>query len=225
MELVYAETVLTRNARMNAAMNPMMAQQGGMMQGAPGMPGAGPGMPGAGMMHPGMNQQQGGQMMMASQQLAQQTANAPGGLIMDPKQMMQLQQRNTGGNVGMSNDMKVSELFDYVRDRNQWLDQRFSEMDKRFERVDRNCGALVIWMDQSKKKDTAEREKGTKSTKNAAESGTDWRRIRKLEDQVDALQGQNERILELLERQQYRDPPAFRGGSTGFGTGGSPMRR
>eukprot|EP00392_Amoebophrya_sp_AT5.2_P007207 g7221.t1 len=139
--------------------------------------------------------------------------------------MMQLQQRNTGGNVGMSNDMKVSELFDYVRDRNQWLDQRFSEMDKRFERVDRNCGALVIWMDQSKKKDTAEREKGTKSTKNAAESGTDWRRIRKLEDQVDALQGQNERILELLERQQYRDPPAFRGGSTGFGTGGSPMRR
>ncbi|CAD7957645.1 unnamed protein product [Amoebophrya sp. A120] len=216
MELVYAEMVLARNARINAAMNPMAGPAGGQMMAGAMMPGMmAPGMMGPG--GPGGNPNQ--QMMLASQQLAQQTANAPGGLI-DPKAMLKSQQAlATGGSTGMSNDMKVTELFDYIRDRNQWLDQRFSEMDKRFERIDRNCGALVIFMDQSKKREAAqEKSAGASGKKNAGDSGTDWRRIRKLEDQVDALQSGNERILELLERTQYREPPVMR-------HPGSPSRR
>ena len=34
--------------------------------------------------------------------------------------------------------MSVTDLFDYLKDRNQWLDSRLSGMDRRFERIDRN---------------------------------------------------------------------------------------
>ncbi|CAD7955849.1 unnamed protein product [Amoebophrya sp. A25] len=197
MELVYAETLLARNQRINLAMNP---HQRGIDGAAGGVGAANALLAAAG----------GGQPAAAAQQAIMMQQQMAGGGVFDPKAMIRTQKEALAGG-GTTGDMRVTELFDYVRDRNQWLDQRFSEMDKRFERIDRNAGALVIWMDQSKKKEmTLEKSQAGKKPGDQKESGSDWRRIRKLEDQMDALQAQNERVLELLERTQYREPPIVR---------------
>ena len=40
-------------------------------------------------------------------------------------------------------EQKLTEMFEYVKERNRWMDQRMSDMDRRAERMDRNVSLLV----------------------------------------------------------------------------------
>merc|ERR1712061_169076 len=115
MELVYAEVMLGRNMRINAALDGALSGHG-----AGGHGGAGQQQGGA----PGMQQQQKPIQNGSSDEEGGFRGGGPG---MDSGELNTIIQAHLG------------RLFSYMRDRNDWLDQRMMEADKRFERIDRNA--------------------------------------------------------------------------------------
>lgn len=53
-------------------------------------------------------------------------------------------------------DTMIMELTEYVKDRLKWMDQRFAELDRKMERVDRN-NSLRLDKELENKKDSGKR--------------------------------------------------------------------
>merc|ERR1711966_229313 len=75
----------------------------------------------------------------------------------------------------------MGRLFSYLRDRNDWLDQRMIEQDKRFERIDRNSARILETIEAG---DFGGGSVGNRRSigKGGGGEGMDWRRIKRLED-------------------------------------------
>lgn len=171
VELIYAEVMIGRNLRVNAALDSMT--HGGLVNNIPGgvggnmMPTTGHGgIPGpyghAGSSHapggypgshghpgPGGHQMHTHGNHMAIPQA--QPAGVKGTSVYNSSGNHNAEEIGSGITAEELNGVFQSHLgrmFSYLRDRNDWMDQRMIEQDKRFERIDRNCAAIMEYVER-----------------------------------------------------------------------------
>ncbi|CAD7940651.1 unnamed protein product [Amoebophrya sp. A120] len=91
----------------------------------------------------------------------------------------------------------VRQMSDFLQDRFRWLDSRFAERYQASDRVEAKVNNILRAIQQlTEVQERVRADHGRGSPDRSA----DWRRLRRVEDQVAQLEDQNTRILELVER-------------------------
>ncbi|CAD7971348.1 unnamed protein product [Amoebophrya sp. A25] len=105
------------------------------------------------------------------------------------------------------------EAMTFLRDRFNWLDRRFAEGYRDQERIDQKLNAIVRAMEKEAEASARTASKalvagnhrgGGSKQQHQNENPLDWRRLRRLEDQISNIEDQNTRVLEVVEKLAFQ---------------------